>query len=180
MAIFSRILLFEKWIWVYIRTARLIILQFFQPKIRPFTNFMQFRCINWRNIGPGIFWNAQSCWQVFEKKNKSNPSWNPGFETTFKKTRGLAYPINTARNIAREMSNTHFFLAGDIELYPNQNLPKDFLSMIKKNPSLLKGNLKTLLNLIQTEHFTIFKPQNLSIDISEPLKMRHGHCRTEC
>jgi len=41
---------------------------------------------------------------------------------TFKKENNLTYPINVARNVAREMASTHFVFPSDIELYPSPNL----------------------------------------------------------
>jgi hypothetical protein len=51
----------------------------------------------------------------------------------FRKSHNLTYPVNVARNVAREMSTTYFVLASDIELYPSPNLIPNFLHMIKKN-----------------------------------------------
>ena len=48
----------------------------------------------------------------------------------------LLYPINIARNIARVTTNTHFFLAGDVEMYPSIGLAKDFMKMIWNHPTL--------------------------------------------
>jgi len=50
---------------------------------------------------------------------------------TYRKSKNLTYPINVARNVAREMSTTHFVLASDIELYPSPNLVHQFLDMIQ-------------------------------------------------
>lgn len=52
---------------------------------------------------------------------------------TFRSKKGLLYPINIGRNIARNSALTHFILPSDIELYPNPGLPKDFLMMIARN-----------------------------------------------
>ena len=43
-------------------------------------------------------------------------------EVTYKKQNGLDYPVNVGRTIARDMANTYFVLASDIELYPNPGL----------------------------------------------------------
>lgn len=42
----------------------------------------------------------------------------------------LTYPINVGRNVARTMSETHFMITSDIELYPNPNIIPDFLKLI--------------------------------------------------
>jgi hypothetical protein len=57
---------------------------------------------------------------------------------TYKKAKKLPYPVNVARNVAREMSTTHYVLPSDIELYPNPNLIPDFLEMIRLNDSNLQ------------------------------------------
>ena len=31
----------------------------------------------------------------------------------------LTYPVNVARNVAREAANTHFIFPSDVELYPS-------------------------------------------------------------
>ena len=43
-----------------------------------------------------------------------------------------------ARNVAREMAQTFYVLASDIELYPNPNLITDFLDMLRRNDSELQ------------------------------------------
>ena len=48
------------------------------------------------------------------------------------------YPINVARNIARESANTHFVFPADIELYPSPGLIPDFLEMIRRNDQVIK------------------------------------------
>lgn len=51
----------------------------------------------------------------------------------YKTSRGLLYPVNIGRNIARDAAMTHFNLASDIELYPSLGLINDFLEMIASN-----------------------------------------------
>jgi hypothetical protein len=46
--------------------------------------------------------------------------------TTYRKLKGLDYPINVARNIAREAANTYFIFSCDIELYPSTGITKKF------------------------------------------------------
>lgn len=55
----------------------------------------------------------------------------------YKMKNNLTYPINVARNIAREMAETHFIFASDIELYPTRNLIPKFLEMIASNEELV-------------------------------------------
>jgi hypothetical protein len=65
------------------------------------------------------------------------PTFGEGL-TTYKKIKKLSYPVNVARNIAREMAQTHYVLPSDIELYPNPNLIQDFLDMVKNNDTLMQ------------------------------------------
>ena len=63
---------------------------------------------------------------------KADCSWDPPDEgtKTFRKAHNLTYPINVARNLARESATTHYILPSDIELYPNPGLISGFLRMI--------------------------------------------------
>ncbi|RXG67652.1 Beta-1,4-glucuronyltransferase 1, partial [Armadillidium vulgare] len=54
-------------------------------------------------------------------------------ETSYRKTKGLLYPVNVGRNIARTNAATYFVFASDIELYPSINVIPEFLKMIKKS-----------------------------------------------
>jgi len=38
---------------------------------------------------------------------------------TYRSQHDLVYPINVARNVARETAYTHYIFPADIELYPN-------------------------------------------------------------
>lgn len=51
----------------------------------------------------------------------------------YKTKKSLPYPINVARNIARDAAVTHFLFVSDIELYPSPELPWKFLEMIARN-----------------------------------------------
>ncbi|KAJ2946527.1 hypothetical protein O0L34_g12581 [Tuta absoluta] len=62
--------------------------------------------------------------------------------TTYMKKNNLLYPVNVARNIARDAALTHFVLPSDIELYPSPNLIPKFLNMIARN----EGPLPTRTN----------------------------------
>jgi hypothetical protein len=63
---------------------------------------------------------------------KNFPGYGEEFQT-FKKETDLIYPINVARNVAREMAQTHFVFPSDIELYPSPNLIPSFLEMIRRD-----------------------------------------------
>lgn len=47
-----------------------------------------------------------------------------------KTTRKIVYPINVARNVARQTVMTHFVLASDVELFPSVGFIPAFLSMV--------------------------------------------------
>ncbi|CAG7642835.1 unnamed protein product, partial [Allacma fusca] len=79
-------------------------------------------------------------WKKWEK-SPANCSSEPKFGekiVTFKKQKKLPYPVNVARNVAREMAQTHYVLASDIELYPNPNLIQNFLDMVRRNDTKLR------------------------------------------
>lgn len=56
-------------------------------------------------------------------------------EKSFRRSQNLSYPINVARNIARNASSTHFVFSSDIELYPSRNFINNFFNMIKSDPA---------------------------------------------
>lgn len=62
--------------------------------------------------------------------------------TTYMKKKNLLYPVNVARNIARDAALTHFILPSDIELYPSPNLIPRFLNMIARNSKPLNTSTK--------------------------------------
>jgi hypothetical protein len=76
----------------------------------------------------------------FDKLEKSYvcPTIEPSFNGTFKSTNNLDYPINTARNFARESALTRLIFVSDIELHPSSGFVENFMAMIAKNPELLK------------------------------------------
>ncbi|KAG8227483.1 hypothetical protein J437_LFUL002372 [Ladona fulva] len=46
--------------------------------------------------------------------------------------KGLVYPVNVGRNIARETATTHYVLPSDIELYPSPGLIGAFLDFMRR------------------------------------------------
>eukprot|EP00096_Caligus_rogercresseyi_P015408 TRINITY_DN7848_c0_g1_i1.p1 TRINITY_DN7848_c0_g1~~TRINITY_DN7848_c0_g1_i1.p1 ORF type:complete len:448 (-),score=121.69 TRINITY_DN7848_c0_g1_i1:197-1540(-) len=68
----------------------------------------------------------------------------------YKQVKGLNYPVNVGRNIARLEAATHFIFPSDVELYPSPGLIPDFLSMIRRNedPALHRDNPRVFVNSI--------------------------------
>ncbi len=60
-------------------------------------------------------------------------------EASYKARMDLKYPVNVARNIARESATTHFVFPSDIELYPSPSLIENFLAMIRRNDKILRS-----------------------------------------
>ncbi|XP_037093412.1 beta-1,4-glucuronyltransferase 1-like [Pollicipes pollicipes] len=56
---------------------------------------------------------------------------------SFRKAKRLTYPVNVARNVARETAMTHFVLPSDVELYPSAHLVEQFLAMVWRNEKVL-------------------------------------------
>lgn len=56
----------------------------------------------------------------------------------------MTYPINVARNVARESAQTHFIFSSDIELYPTRHLIQNFFSMMANYSSLKKNSVFVL------------------------------------
>ncbi|KAK4887710.1 hypothetical protein RN001_003981 [Aquatica leii] len=51
---------------------------------------------------------------------------------TFRNKKGLIYPVNVSRNVARNATATTFVLVSDVELIPSKNLASRFLQMTRK------------------------------------------------
>lgn len=51
----------------------------------------------------------------------------------------LPYPVNVARNVARQAVRTEYLLVADIELFPSADLAKGFLEMLQRLPRRLTG-----------------------------------------
>ncbi|CAB3238670.1 unnamed protein product [Arctia plantaginis] len=71
-----------------------------------------------------------------------NPPFVVNASTTYMKQKDLLYPVNVARNIARDAALTHFILPSDIELYPSPNLIPRFLNMIARNAPPLNNSTR--------------------------------------
>ncbi|XP_025837228.1 beta-1,4-glucuronyltransferase 1-like isoform X1 [Agrilus planipennis] len=75
--------------------------------------------------------------EKFSSGKAVNCSLKPPYETyssgqSFKDKHNELFMVNVARNIARKMSETHFILSADIEMYPSLNISSRFLHMISK------------------------------------------------
>ena len=69
------------------------------------------------------------------------------YKPSYRERKEIRYPINVARNIARESAATHFVFASDIELYPSPGLISNFLEMIGRNEPVLRSpNPKVFVN----------------------------------
>lgn len=70
------------------------------------------------------------------------PPYDVNSNSTFMKAKSLLYPVNVARNIARDAAVTHYILPSDIELYPSPNLVPRFLNMIARNAKPLSTSTR--------------------------------------
>ncbi|KAG7175372.1 Beta-1-4-glucuronyltransferase 1-like 1 [Homarus americanus] len=52
--------------------------------------------------------------------------------TTYRQQRKLLYPVNVARNTARQAVQTYFVFPSDVELYPSINFITEFFKMLKQ------------------------------------------------
>lgn len=50
-----------------------------------------------------------------------------------RKSKKMPYPINVARNVARQQAKTKYVLASDIELYPSINIVSRFIRLVRRN-----------------------------------------------
>lgn len=63
---------------------------------------------------------------------------------TYRVANKLTYPINVARNIAKEAVQTHFVFSSDIELYPTRDLIPKFLDMITRYANATQNSVFVL------------------------------------
>lgn len=61
-------------------------------------------------------------------------------DETFKSANNLTYPVNVARNLARNSSMTQLVLVSDIELYPSVKFIENFFIMLFKYSTKLDLN----------------------------------------
>lgn len=106
-----------------------------------------------------------------------NCSLEPPYKTfnlsnTYTKHKNLLYPVNMARNIARETAMTHFVLASDIELYPSPNLVPKFLNMIARNNPPLNSTNPRVFPLILFEVDAKSQVPTSKTELQEMLKKK--------
>lgn len=82
---------------------------------------------------------------------------NVNTSNLYKNKQNLTYPVNVARNSARDAALTHFLFVCDIELYPSPDLPRKFLEMFARNEPPLNST----------------KPKVFPLDIFEVDKSSH-------
>jgi len=90
-------------------------------------------------------------WQslLSKRPNCNGPEGPTVNAESYKKKNGLDYPVNVARNVARQTVSTHFVFPSDIELYPSPNLISAFLDMIRRDGPALQGtNPRVFVNNI--------------------------------
>lgn len=85
--------------------------------------------------------------------------------SNFKAKKGLLYPINVARNIARLKAETYYVFSSDIELYPSIGIVTQFLDMVHKE------NNSDTLRIYAVPVFEIKKTSKLPNVKSELSKM---------
>lgn len=61
------------------------------------------------------------------------PYYNIKRSDMYKTKQNLTYPINVARNVAIQESQTHYILAADMELIPSEGIIDNFLGMIARD-----------------------------------------------
>lgn len=92
------------------------------------------------------------------------PPYKEDLPNTFKNKKDLSFPINVARNVARESVQTHFVFASDIELYPPNNFIQKFLNMVdvkinvflNSAPKVITFNVSNIICLCQNFSSLLF------------------------
>lgn len=98
------------------------------------------------------------------------PYLNIKSDKLYKNREELLYPVNVARNIARDAALTHFLLVCDIELYPSPGLPQKFLEMIARNQPPLNS---TKLRVFPLPIFEVDPAFNVPQTKTELQKLYH-------
>lgn len=90
---------------------------------------------------PGYVPYSYDKWEYLGENfcNRFPPYEQFDYNISYKSQNNLLYPINMARNLARDASQTYFVFSNDVELFPSLNLVEDFFTMVVKKPDVLTG-----------------------------------------
>ncbi|KAK7054579.1 hypothetical protein SK128_015503 [Halocaridina rubra] len=93
-------------------------------------NFVTFHLFFHALHGPKQIPSTEVLLQTKVECSSDPPIWEN--VPTYRKRYKLIYPINVARNVARQASQTYFVLPSDVELYPALNVIPEFFKMLKR------------------------------------------------
>ncbi|XP_054714163.1 LOW QUALITY PROTEIN: beta-1,4-glucuronyltransferase 1-like [Uloborus diversus] len=90
----------------------------------------------------------ESTWDTAEMEIYAPINCSAGTEpldliSEIRNSKKLPYPINVARNTARQLARTRYVLASDIELYPSTHIVPRFLNLITRLAAEADGKPKT-------------------------------------
>lgn len=85
--------------------------------------------------------DADQVQKLCSSKHKLNTT------NSYRKQRGLPFPINVGRNVARDAATTYFILSSSINFYPSENLIPNFLAMVKKDEYLTRETNRSVFVL---------------------------------
>ncbi|KAF5300135.1 hypothetical protein FQR65_LT09226 [Abscondita terminalis] len=115
-----------------------------------FKKFVTFHIVTDSDHLPQLMDNGVPLSRVY--KDEFDCTMEPPFlslkrESMYKTQKNLKFPINLLRNVARESAQTHFVLAADMELYPSENIIKNFLDMVVEQKQMFKAHAKNVFVL---------------------------------
>lgn len=93
-----------------------------------------------KHIPEYIPFNYEEWWVLTEVDCNDIPPYeytDPKF--SYRSQHNLLYPVNFARNLARDASQTYFVFPNEVQLFPSPNLVEEFFKMIVRNSSILTG-----------------------------------------
>ncbi|RXG52660.1 Beta-1,4-glucuronyltransferase 1, partial [Armadillidium vulgare] len=136
-------------------------------KLRECGNHLIKRKVSWH-----IYWHKEFPPAIDWTKLDITPYINCSFNymlpsRSWRYIKGLKYPINVGRNVARNASKTWFILPSDIELYPSKNLSNQFISFIGNENFTKKSNIGKLWPRVYV--VPVFEVQNKIPDTKEEL-----------
>ncbi|MCL4128103.1 UNVERIFIED_CONTAM: hypothetical protein GTU68_015827 [Idotea baltica] len=119
-----------------------------------------------------IYWHEDSPpsidWWNVDHEAFVNCSSEPLLPTkSWRSLKGLNYPINVGRNVARKASQTWFVLASDVEIYPSRDLSSQFMSFISHDNFTKKSNIRKVWPRVYV--VPVFEVQNSIPNTKEEL-----------